>query len=902
MYTAANIGPLLVSGTNWIYFDAVNLGGPAGLIFSATINYSTSGMTVYTSDPNIADSTSGIGTYATFSNYTSGDVATQTFTPTSSELANNGFRVYGGTLNTGLDDTSNWIEATFSSPVSTITVFPNIDHFGSAYDGFQYKIAGSNDGINWTLLYDPTSVNPCVTNCNPDFPTEPFTLGSFTGTPPTTVNNVLTPGAGPGGTVGYAAQFTFSTPYQFFAFGASTAAINLANADQELSAVGTATLVQPISTSTPPNLTTTFSNTAGEVLSATLVYNTSVANIDFHGLVNPVLLTTNVPLSQLNTFPGYVSGLPIAGAPCTIKAANTGGTDLCSLIKRACYDQSAGPATATDFTCPSIDNPPTVNDYILTTETSDWGTGGKVTIDPGSTISMINFKPSTPEEQWTASPVVPNPACPQLAPYTPPGGTIIPAKCDLFDGFIDAYGDQTTTRSGNPKKAWTITLANVRTTQTTPEAEPAPGCPSPLKGTVALNNTESTVWVNAACKLGFLIHPATMPASANCQFSLAADPCNHWQAAPPLNLLYGQGTPAVEPGAIPGTQPMLTNPSPVCTAAGPCSPQNWETGGVTTFRNLFQQGDGSFPAFWLTKDTFGIAEKIVVLHPTLGDPTGFQCPDPTNVGSFFPEPCYTTAYPTVTVNLDSTPPMTSFTFTPPGAFYATNENVNGSFACTDPPANSVASGIATCTATVDSGTPFTTGGKLPATTGAHKVTVTAVDNAGNTTTQPYNYTVQPDAGVVIFEKRTSDYVKPGGTLTYADYVFDVSTTDAAQVTVTQVLQPLTGSVQFGAVKATVSIQTCSLAMALAGQMPPCSTTPAGGASCSTSGNTITCVITDLPSIRNGKAAVITTTIPVTANCKLSSTFKITATVSTPGNLSKQFLSTSDLITVTSTGE
>jgi hypothetical protein len=38
-YTDASVGSLLVSGTNWIYFDAVNLGGPAGLIFSAVINY-----------------------------------------------------------------------------------------------------------------------------------------------------------------------------------------------------------------------------------------------------------------------------------------------------------------------------------------------------------------------------------------------------------------------------------------------------------------------------------------------------------------------------------------------------------------------------------------------------------------------------------------------------------------------------------------------------------------------------------------------------------------------------------------------------------------------------------------------------------------------------------------------
>ena len=67
---------------------------------------------------------------------------------------------------------------------------------------------------------------------------EPFTLGTFTGTAPTTVNNVLTPGAGPGGTVGYEALFDFGTAYKYYAFGASTEAINAGNADQEFSAVG----------------------------------------------------------------------------------------------------------------------------------------------------------------------------------------------------------------------------------------------------------------------------------------------------------------------------------------------------------------------------------------------------------------------------------------------------------------------------------------------------------------------------------------------------------------------------------------------------------------------------------------------------------------------------------------
>jgi hypothetical protein len=42
-YTDANIASLLVSGTNWLYFDAVNQGAEAGLIFSANITTGTAG-------------------------------------------------------------------------------------------------------------------------------------------------------------------------------------------------------------------------------------------------------------------------------------------------------------------------------------------------------------------------------------------------------------------------------------------------------------------------------------------------------------------------------------------------------------------------------------------------------------------------------------------------------------------------------------------------------------------------------------------------------------------------------------------------------------------------------------------------------------------------------------------
>ena len=182
---------------------------------------------VYTSDSNVADFTGLVSSYATFSNYSGGDVAPP-FTPTSTEIKNNGFRVYGGGTLTGLPG-SDWILATFTSPTSNVLIFPNIDHFGAGFDGYQYTIEGSNDLTAWTPLFDALTAVGAG---------EPFTLGTFTGTAPSTVNNVLTPGAGPAGTVGYEAQFSFGTAYKYYAFGASTLAVNSGNADQELSAVG----------------------------------------------------------------------------------------------------------------------------------------------------------------------------------------------------------------------------------------------------------------------------------------------------------------------------------------------------------------------------------------------------------------------------------------------------------------------------------------------------------------------------------------------------------------------------------------------------------------------------------------------------------------------------------------
>ena len=187
--------------------------------------------TTYTQDGNLADFTNGVTDYATFSNFHDGDApGGNPYTPTTATL-NHDYRVFNWTGDPveGLAP-GNWVLATFTDPESVIRVFPNIDHEHDSYDGYQYSIYGSNNGTVWNPLFDAVTVNGSLNL---------FTLGSYSGTAPTRVNNVLTPGfyndAG-GGTVGYIADFSFNKGYKYFAFGTSTMA-GPWNPEQEFSAV-----------------------------------------------------------------------------------------------------------------------------------------------------------------------------------------------------------------------------------------------------------------------------------------------------------------------------------------------------------------------------------------------------------------------------------------------------------------------------------------------------------------------------------------------------------------------------------------------------------------------------------------------------------------------------------------
>ena len=84
---------------------------------------------------------------------------------------------------------------------------------------------------------------------------------------------------------------------------------------------------------------------------------------------------------------------------------------------------------------------------------------------------------------------------------------------------------------------------------------------------------------------------------------------------------------------------------------------------------------------------------------------------------------------THTYTVDSTAPAIALTTPAQGAVFASGEVVNAAYACAD----TGGAGMASCTGTVPDGQPLDT------TPGTHTFTVTAIDNAGNSTTVTHSY-------------------------------------------------------------------------------------------------------------------------------------------------------------------
>jgi hypothetical protein len=825
----------------------------------------------YTSDPNLSDFTTSL-TYATFSDFSSGDAGTGavsaaypctnnppgSYTPTAASVAS-GLRVFCGTLSTGLDDTSDWILASFPSPVSTIVVFPNVDHFGSAYDGYQYKIAGSNDGKTWTLLFDAVTVTGAG---------QPFTLGTVTGTAPTTVNNVLTPGAGPGGTVGYEAQFSFGTGYKFYAFGASTEGVNSGNPDQELSAVGTLTVTQTFNTDKPT--TANFSTPGGEN-EQTLDLSTAT-NLTCNGQTDNqcpliTLLTTNTAVSASTTWPQYVNGTPWATSVCAARPANGGTGDLCSLFVNACFGGNVSQSQADDFYCPSA----TPGDGTITLSDTWDPLTPKPTIASGMTVSLIDFVPSTPGETWTASTGSENPnaVCTNVT---------TPFKCDISDTLTVVYGDQTTTRGSKPKKGWIVTVFNVPmlTTQWSilTGLPGNPNCPTPATN---LNNNpaSSSDWFNASCQVQYQVNAAATPPPPN----------NNFVAAPPESITYGLG-----PAASKDKSNMNSNPPAIPWIVGP--------GSLTTFlQSIGGTGaDGTYTLHWSAVDNVGISEKNIQLDSTTGD----QCanPVPNGIPATFNAPCYNTNLFTTTINVDSTAPtIASAGFSPagsPAGRFGVGEVAYPQYTCADN-----LSGLQNCGGipvpcplvvgpeTLTSPTALDT-----SKAGPHSFNVTATDCAGNVSnTATVNYNVLPPADVAIYELETTDHPKHGTNFTYVAWALDLSLQNAYNVNFSiQFTLPVGVLAPGGAVTGIVA--DCAL-------FGGCSAPPTTGKNCTvTSLNTlytVTCNVGTLQTLWSLHGSVAAVTIPL-ATTAAGKQFTITATVNSSGDPNLKNNTTMDTIT------
>ena len=196
------------------------------------------GNPVYTQDPNLSDFTACVlpPSNPNYGTFVAGIVdqsccccvatdlanTSTTYTPTTSILTTPGsprVRSVGVPLPPKQPNPNfRPIIVQFTKAVSKILVFPSLDHKFFGWDVYQYSVYGSNDLVNWQLLFDPTAVMGID---DPTGNTDPhFTLGTWSGTGPTLANNTLTLGKGFGGDIGYEAYFDFSTTgtYQFYGF------------------------------------------------------------------------------------------------------------------------------------------------------------------------------------------------------------------------------------------------------------------------------------------------------------------------------------------------------------------------------------------------------------------------------------------------------------------------------------------------------------------------------------------------------------------------------------------------------------------------------------------------------------------------------------------------------------
>jgi hypothetical protein len=361
-------------------------------------------------------------------------------------------------------------------------------------------------------------------------------------------------------------------------------------------------------------------------------------------------------------------------------------------------------------------------------------------------------------------------------------------------------------------------------------------------------------------------------------------PANNFMSAPPYSLTYGIASASVPvPDTtypVPGDTTNYNDPyvthnfgAPLCQAGTPASFNS-----SASFENL---ADGFYNLHYYTTDC-ALTEEL------LFNPSAPQLSDPTaNWASF----------PTLLFGVDTQAPSISHSFSAAGNTFLIGQNVQITYKCAD-----VGSGIAKCNGKVPASCPIAPAANptlysfansidtTPSAFGSHSFAVLAMDCAGNTGQDMVSYTVAaPAADVAIFEGRSSDYVAPGGILTYVVWALDFGFAPAYGVTINASVPPQ--YVQ-GNLSGTADIVSCNLSGA-------CTDVLVGKACTPVAAGQLSCNIGPLPSLFTLKGAKVKIKVPISPSVPSGAIFKINASVSSDNDPNPKNNSTSDTITVVS---
>jgi uncharacterized repeat protein (TIGR01451 family) len=607
------------------------------------------------------------------------------------------------------------------------------------------------------------------------------------------------------------------------------------------------TITKPVSTSAPT--TFAFSNTQGKELTHTVDFTPPAGQ-----LIYPLHDPTTIQIQSTNTsvdfatWPQYVTGGPLA--PSTLFPLvddNTGGGSGTNggLFVDLCFDPSLTSIpmalTPSDANCPFA--PSGSTNFLGINVVADLVS--KPAIVPGTASVLAHYEPNTTgTTTWSPSTInrMPNPAClvtTGSASGTPPTP---PTDCDVLDIQQAISGDQTTS-SGRSRGKGTFAFAfNVPMLLSTVSVNG-----TQLNHPPANNSADSAgLWFSAAhasLNLSFLVNPACPPGSPTCPATPSATN-NYFSAAPVAGETFD-----VE---------KLADMSPVVPTTPATPPVGFNTAAVQpiTFTGSLTGGqlaDGQYLLQWSAVDNVGIQEQNQQLITQANGP----CPGaPGSAGT----QCYVTSLFSAQLNVDSTPPTITPTFTPPstGNIFAVGAAVQVHFGCFD-----ALSGIVTCSGTgglIDGVAVNTAASQV----GPHTFTITATDKAGNTTTQSVQYQIVGSSELLLLNL-AKENVKQGSNLTYKVVVLNFGPSVADNVVVTDTLPAGTSFVSAG-----YGIVSCT-------PWGDCSDMSGSGSACSLSGNTVTCNIPTVGLVFKGfTGALVKITVNVSATP--GTVLKDTATV------------------------